>query len=437
MQYFTRDLRLKNGFILYPGKPGGTSDDTTALSRFWNNLIAAPGAVGVLPDGVYTTTAVLPTVSVPGFTLIGAGLDLRHTTGATTPRNGTIIKYTGSTSGSPVLAKFEPTSGASEDALIGLNIIGVTFNANNLAAKAITIKSCRYSNFEIGFWDGTTSGCELDVLTNANSGDPTSLNMNRFVMVGVQDTAASGVSLRLKGDADGNPSFNWFERVDIFHTNAVGISCENCDNNLWGDVRIYCAGSATNTIEWLGNNTSDSYTAREETFLTLSANKAAIAKGTGTYTYPAHDIQIYRLDSGNNTPLPTEETGATIYHPYWRTYSTTITSGTGSFTTATATMVYRRWCKQMMEVNGAITITTNGTAASFIRLTIPYTANANSGGSSMVMGKGTTGTAVTIAGVAAGATSQIDFQDYAGVYPGADGYVFQYHGTIRLATTAD
>ena len=435
MQYFTRDLRLKNGFILYPGKPGGTSDDTTALSRFFNNLIAAPGAVGVLPDGVYTTTAVLPTVSVPGFTLIGAGLDLRHSTGATTPRNGSIIKYTGSTSGSPVLAKFEPTAGASADALMGVIVKGVTFDANNTAAKAITIKSCRYSDFEIGFWDGTTSGCELDVLTNANLGDGTSANLNRFVLVGVQDTAASGVSLRLKGDGDGNASLNLFERVDILHTNAVGISCENCDSNLWVKVRVFRTGggSATNSIEWLGSNTSDAYTARHETFLDLNTTVAAIAKGTGTYTYPAHDIQIYRFDAGNATPAPTEEAGATIFHPYWRTYATTLSAGTGSFTSATAAMAYRRCFKQSMEVQGNIAITTNGTAASYIQLTTPYAIDGGSGGASIVAGKGNVGTGMTITGLGAAGGSDIRFQDYAGNYPGADGRTFQYHGTIRLA----
>lgn len=103
----------------------------------------------------------------------------------------------------------------------------------------------------------------------------------------------------------------------------------------------------------------------------------------------------------------------------WTAYTPTVTSGSGTLTSVSAT---GRYISNGVKCEGSaiITITTNGTGAAFISFTLPITSGANCRAASVGWNQGTgTTLAIEISGNAAtGVVVQM-----AGGYPGASGYV--------------
>lgn len=67
----------------------GSTDDLTALTSFFNDLIADPNAEGRMPAKTFAISGALPTVNVDGFELYGFGPSASHDVGSL---SGTIIK---------------------------------------------------------------------------------------------------------------------------------------------------------------------------------------------------------------------------------------------------------------------------------------------------------------------------------------------------------
>jgi hypothetical protein len=99
------------------------------------------------------------------------------------------------------------------------------------------------------------------------------------------------------------------------------------------------------------------------------------------------------------------------------TGSSTVTSGTGSFTTVSGTYIYTK-VGRLVCVSVTITITTNGTAATFTTCTIPFTNTASL--AYPAHGKNAT-TGMALAGtVGAGVATISAITRYDNVYSGAD-----------------
>lgn len=107
--------------------------------------------------------------------------------------------------------------------------------------------------------------------------------------------------------------------------------------------------------------------------------------------------------------------------------TTTVTAGTGTITTASGAIRYKRRGREM-AVELAVTITTNGTGASYVRSTLPFAARAGSG---VLVGReaGVSGKAVF--GTVNGNVVDIFFGD--NTYPGVNGAVMRLSGVIELA----
>lgn len=107
------------------------------------------------------------------------------------------------------------------------------------------------------------------------------------------------------------------------------------------------------------------------------------------------------------------------------TTTPTLTSGTGAFTTASAALAYTLDGSRM-PFNCTVTITTNGTAATDIEFTLPYTPFAN-----------TALSAIDSAGLALAALAKTDGKVYVtkydGSYPGASLKTIYVAGAVRLA----
>ena len=104
--------------------------------------------------------------------------------------------------------------------------------------------------------------------------------------------------------------------------------------------------------------------------------------------------------------------------------SSTVTSGTGTLTTASGSLDYTKVGRKVTFV-AALTITTNGTGATDIRFTLPFTAADIAGFAGFVTGIAGYG----IVGYVNGSSGFCYRADTSG-YPGADGAVLRVQGSF-------
>lgn len=96
------------------------------------------------------------------------------------------------------------------------------------------------------------------------------------------------------------------------------------------------------------------------------------------YTYTTTDARLaVGADYGFLQALASESTGLQWNSGAWTSYTPTITAGSGTLTTASATGAWIRIGKVCIVQSNWI-VTTNGTGANFIQLTLPFTVAAKS-----------------------------------------------------------
>lgn len=116
-----------------------------------------------------------------------------------------------------------------------------------------------------------------------------------------------------------------------------------------------------------------------------------------------------------NTPLA----GMTSQLLNWYeegTYTPTVTSGTGTLTTVSATGKYTR-IGRSVTVQVTIDITNNGTGATNIQFTIPHTPTSQAVGAAREMNSTGKMASVTVSN----ASSTVNIQNYDNTYPGGGG----------------
>lgn len=410
----------------------GATDDTGALTSFINALSTSSDVFGQMLNGTYCISTALPQITVSGFRITAPGPSSSHAVGG---MNGAVIKWIGGTSTACALT-VAPTTGVTAQRLDGVWLEGISVNCNGLLAQGISLQSCFNGYFDVSVQEATSVGLSLGVV--AQLGEAADCQFNRIRYTGQQYTAGTGISLQLTGSTAANTSFNWFEQIDIGHSNAFGIDVVNADNNKWGQVRVFQAstGTAVNSIQWRGG-TSAAVTARDETFECLSTTIAAIAKGTASYTVGAQRIVIKTLDVGNSTPQPTEELGSTIYDNTWRTVSAVPRSSNGALTSATGTLRFLRELRKFSFTHVGI-ITTDGQNAGNYQFTIPvttpsvnYAAYAIQGVA--VAGAGSTPSGATMNGIIVQNSSLVYAVRFDGAYPGGDGSTLLFSGFVETA----
>jgi len=112
----------------------------------------------------------------------------------------------------------------------------------------------------------------------------------------------------------------------------------------------------------------------------------------------------------------------------WTSYTPTITSGTGAITTKSATGRYRTINKTVF-FEAEITITTNGTGATSVNATLPFTsANAKY----VVAGREYASTGKMLQGLINN-SGTMQIYNYDNTYPGADGFGLALSGTYERA----
>ena len=361
----------------------GVTDDTAALTAFWQSAMANPGIPHLLSPATYAITSALPEISVSGTWLECVGYGM-HDVGSL--YSGAIIKWI-SMSNPTNIQVIQPPASASGPRLSDIKFKGICFDCQGVAATGIYLASIFESEIWTGAANAATAGGIVTTRADASLGEATDSQKNQIRWVGRQIETPGGTSLFLTGDADGNTSMNEFW-IDVAHMNGSALACVNTDNNDFRFVRAYRAtgGTATEAISLFGNNTSDTQTCRGDRFHYVTAVKAdggsyvsVHAYGTGTYTYPTHDCQIFCLDTLNGTTVPTVDTGATCY---WRAdtspldstpyvaFTPVVTSQSGSIGAYTATGWYAKRGAQV-SCQAEVTITTKDTAGGYLQFTIP------------------------------------------------------------------
>lgn len=103
----------------------------------------------------------------------------------------------------------------------------------------------------------------------------------------------------------------------------------------------------------------------------------------------------------------------------------TVTAGSGTLTTVSAVLNYTKY-DDRVAFDAVITLTTNGTGATYLSLPLPFTPAANTAGFGRIASSALVlDVAITTGGVAL-------IRLYDGTYPGADGTSFQVGGVYRI-----
>lgn len=408
----------------------GVANDTIPLTNFFNSAIANPGVPHRLEVGEYLVNAQLPTINVSNVIIIGAGAAKHDVNNVLT---GSVITWNG-TAGA-TMQVVSSVSGASNSRVSNVVLKGIAYNCSGTAAYGIVCKSIFECDIDIAVANSTSFGLYFDVV--AALGEARDCQRNKIKFIGRQ-VEADGVGIGATGDTVANFSMNeiW---ADIQHYNAPGIYLINSDNNDWWFVRIYKSGggTATDSISLLGGATANN--ARSERFHFVSSTVTVHAYGTEAFTYPSTDNRIFCLDASNGTPDPVVGTSATLNwakdtselpdNP-WISYTPTITALSGTITTKSATGRYARRGK-LVYVRAEISITTNGTGAGQLLMTLPLTTAGTIGGIFSGMERSLSPNAII--GFVDGASSSLAIINYDGTYPGADGTVFILTGFYEVA----
>jgi hypothetical protein len=313
----------------------GTTDDTTALTNFWNHAIANPGVEHRLRPLVFKVTAALPDINVAGVIIKGSGSDI-HGGSSTSYLSGTILKYVGGT----ITSLVKITAVTSGLVLTNVQFTGIGIDCASAVTYGVYCLSITDCVIDVAVVEARSAGINLEVVATLASGEARDNQRNKISISSRQiDTStnsgisASGSAMICNGDSIANTSLNEFW-VNCLHYNGAAVNCINSDTNIWW-VRIYCANYASTAdgMSFRGNASANSTSfCRDEIVRFYTASMSDIPgtpptaqpgrpiKIYGGTTYPSgtystgHDIQY--LDVGNGTPAAVLEAGGSCIQPH-------------------------------------------------------------------------------------------------------------------------
>lgn len=132
------------------------------------------------------------------------------------------------------------------------------------------------------------------------------------------------------------------------------------------------------------------------------------------------------LTSGVTGTLPVANGGTGDTGTAWTSYTPTLTAGSGSYTSATATGKYKAIGKTIF-VTITVSITTNGTAASYIGVTLPFISN----NITNLLGRELAVNGNIVVGTVYAATSLVQIVNGSNAYPGATGALINIFGVYE------
>lgn len=273
-----------------------------------------------------------------------------------------------------------------------------------------------------GTFSGTSSG--------TNTGDQTTITGN----AGSSTILAVGRTIAITGDLSyTSPSFNGSANVTATGTLATvnsnvgsfGSATQVATFTVNAKGLTTAAANVTITPAATSITSPGALTKTDDTNVTLTLGgtpTTALLRATSITVGWTGTLAVSRGGTG--------DTGSA-----WTTYTPSLSAGSGSFTSATATGRYKTIGKTVF-LHVRVNITTNGTAAGSVRVSAPFTAGGSDGSTGdgdqwPLVGRESKATGIAILATLVGNSSTLVIQTNAGAYPGADGYVLQVNGSYE------
>lgn len=417
----------------------GVTDDTAALTAFFNHANANPGVRHLMDPLTYAVTALLPNINVSNVWIEGAGSEI-HDVGQLV--TGTVIKWTGAAATTGPLFKITAVPGASNQRISSVTFAGIGIDCNSGALLyGLEILSARLCTIDVAIANAGFTGLLLGVVPTL--GESKDLQRNNISLKSRQLEAPNGFSLVLGGDAVANVSLNAFW-VDAQISNIQAIYCANSDNNIWNFVRIgrVPSGTATEGVSLLGGPTIGEC-ARAEKFNFYTSNLPIHVYGTSgspSFTFPSVGNNVY-IDKENGTPDPLIETGGEINVIYnttalpenpWVSFTPVVTASTGTITAYTAAARYARRGKTI-TVSVNISISNNGTGAGSLFVSMPFASGGDAIGGTCINGRERSLSNSAISAYMNAGSNSAEVVTYNGSYPGGTGAVLSFSGSYQIA----
>lgn len=415
----------------------GDGDETDEIIQFFNSAIANPGTPHFMDAITYTVSSTLPDINVSGVWIEAVGCEARASLAG--ELSGAWIKYDGPATSAPFLA-ITSESGPLNRRVANVKFLGIGLEGSGLCQTVLAMRSLYDCDVVTAPINGTVTAVVCDDVASLAESRTSQRNRVRLNLRQLDTTSACN-GIVLSGDATSNWSMNEFW-IDAVHEDAPVVIAENVDNNIWHFFRAYQipGGSAVEAISLLGAATEPE-SARAERFLFYSSTLPIHAYGTDEgYAYPSMN-HFAQLDTANGTPVPVFGDGASVYYWLnntpteelaWDSYVPVVTATAGTLTTVANQAGYFRKIGKHVEFKVRFDITTNGTGAGGLVVTLPQ-ATAGSIGQ-VGVGKETALNNKMVSALIGGAgATTMTLHNYDGTYPGANATSFTVSGTYEVA----
>lgn len=197
---------------------------------------------------------------------------------------------------------------------------------------------------------------------------------------------------------------------------------------------ITAANTRTVNIPDAASTTAQAKSATANQFLTAMSAQGVFTSAQPTWanvdktTSSLADLATRSATDLSSGTLAVARGGTGDTGSAWNSYTPTVTAGSGTFTSVTATVYYKCIGKTCF-LRGSLTVTTNGTAAAYIRLSLPaaVTAIATQAGGARIQNTSQT---VTL-GITSEPAAYLHLYD--GTYPGASGRTIDFNTVIEIS----
>jgi|GEM_PF-3192748 len=291
----------------YGAKGDGVNDDTSAIQSAINALTS--GGIVFFPAGNYLITSTL-NINTSSITLQGSGSFGNADVGTTF--NGSRITWNSGTASPMVSAS--AVSGASNQALKRTVISDLSLDCVAAASVGLSINSSHFGSFRnLYIKNCLTTAIDMNVV--ATLGEARDNTKNVFENISIRQidgSGASGMGIRMDGDASANTSNNDFFDISILHWNNTAVKMINTDSNRMYGLVINRVGGGTGLgIELGGSNTFGLNSRGNVFFFTDPGPGGTTSRGTGL-SFPADRNTFYYYSQENGSPLPVVEGNSTI-----------------------------------------------------------------------------------------------------------------------------
>jgi hypothetical protein len=184
----------------------GITDDTTALTNFFNSAISRPGVEHRLFAKTYAISAVMPTINVSGVWITGEGVMLHEMGSLFT---GPVIKWIGS-SNPGAMIRIEPTIiGPSSQRVGHVVFSGIGLDCNNGAIDyGMVLRSAWLCDIDVAIANAGFTGLATGVVSTAFLPGQKTTQRNRIRLQSRQIEAPTAFCFTAGGDATDNVSMN-------------------------------------------------------------------------------------------------------------------------------------------------------------------------------------------------------------------------------------